>query len=77
VGGALAGASPESTRVLVVESAAKLSSKRWHIQRAHLVLSGLRHLAADLRERGFEVDYRRADSLRSGLRAHLDEFHPE
>lgn len=75
-GAALAGATPGTTRVLMVESTARLLSRRWHIQRAHLVISGMRHLAEELRAEGFEVDYRRAESLRSGLQEHRAEFAP-
>jgi deoxyribodipyrimidine photolyase-related protein len=32
------------------------------------------HLAADLRAEGFDVDHRRAATLRQGLRDHVEEF---
>ncbi len=35
------------------------------------------HFAAELRDEGFDVDHRSADSLPSGLRAHRDEFGTE
>jgi deoxyribodipyrimidine photolyase-related protein len=70
----LAGRSPQQCRVLLVESRSKLESKPWHIQRAHLVLSAMAHFAAELRELGFDVDYRQAPTLAAGLRAHRDEF---
>lgn len=74
--GALRDAEPGSTRVLMVESAAKARSKRWHRQRLHLVVSAMRHFAEELRDAGFEVDLRRADTLRSGLAEHRREFQP-
>ncbi len=74
--GALRDADPATHRVLLVESAAKIASKPWHRQRLHLVLSGMRHLAEELRAEGFEVDERRAPSLRAGLDAHRREFAP-
>ena len=74
--GALASSDPATTRILMVESLDKLRGRRWHIQRAHLVISGMRHLAAELRADGFEVDYRRAESLRAGLRAHRKAHSP-
>ena len=74
--GALADADPSRTTVLLVESTAKLTGRHWHRQRVHLVVSGLRHLAGDLRSRGFRVDHRRAPSLRAGLAAHRAEFSP-
>ncbi|MEM9465394.1 MAG: cryptochrome/photolyase family protein [Actinomycetota bacterium] len=72
--GALRGRSPSTCRVLLVESVAALASRRWHRQRAHLVISAMRHFAADLREEGFEVDYRRSDSLEQGIAEHRRAF---
>lgn len=74
--GPLADATPEDTRVLVVESTTKLRSKRWHVQRAHLVVSAMRHFTAELRAKGFDVDHRVAPTLAAGLAAHRDEHHP-
>ncbi len=74
--GALASAKPGDTRVLLVESEALLHSGR-HIQRLHLVASAMRRFADALAEEGFEVDLRRAPTLREGLRAHVDEHEPE
>ncbi|CAB4896873.1 unannotated protein [freshwater metagenome] len=74
--GVLADRFPGECRVLLVESDALISSRRWHRQRLHLVLSAMGHLAAELRAEGFEVDHRRADTLAQGLRGHLDEFGP-
>ncbi len=69
--GALADRKPGDCRVLLVTSETKISAKRWHRQRLHLVLSAMAHFAADLRAEGFEVDHRRASTLAAGLRAHL------
>jgi len=60
--------------VLFVESATKLASKRWHKQRRHVVISAMRHFAAELAEEGFEVDYRTAATLPAGLGEHVAEF---
>ena len=75
--GAMQDAEPETHRVLLVESTAKLASKRWHRQRAHLVIASMRRFADELRSAGFEVDHRRSGSLRDGFREHVDEFGPE
>jgi len=64
-------------RVLLIESRTKLDAGRWHRQKLHLVLSAMRHFAAELRERGFEVDQRRAQSFATGLRSHVREHRPE
>ena len=74
--GALRDREPGECRVLLVESAAMVTSARWHRQRLHLVLSGMAHFAAELRAEGFEVDHRRAATLRVGLQAHVDEYRP-
>ena len=75
--GALADAEPESDRILLIESAALLDSRRWHRQRAHLVITAMRRFATELGEAGFEVDLRRAASLRRGLSDHIADFGPD
>jgi deoxyribodipyrimidine photolyase-related protein len=74
---ALNDADPATHRILLVESEAKLSSQRWHLQRAHFVISSMRHFAAELRGAGYEVDERRSASLSAGLAEHCAEFQPE
>lgn len=54
-------------RVLFVESTGGMRRVRLHRRRAHLVLSGMRHFAQELREQGVEVVERREDSLQAGL----------
>ena len=76
-GAAFADARPDTHRVLMVESTAKLHEKRWHRQRAHFILSAMRHFAQECRDRGFHVDYRQAPTLAAGLQAHIDEFAPD
>jgi deoxyribodipyrimidine photolyase-related protein len=75
--GALASAEPGRDRVLLVESTALLTGKRWHRQRAHLVIASMRRFAHELEQAGFAVDLRRADSLLDGHRDHLAEHRPE
>jgi deoxyribodipyrimidine photolyase-related protein len=74
--GALRERAPGEVRVLVVESHAKLASKRWHRQRAHLVLASLRRFVLELRSEGFEVDHRVAPTMSAGLAEHRAEFSP-
>lgn len=74
--GALGAAVPGRDRVLIVESVAKLASRPWHRQRAHLYLAALRRFAAQLAEEGFEVDHRRAETLAKGLADHRSAFAP-
>jgi deoxyribodipyrimidine photolyase-related protein len=61
---------------LMVESGAKVASKPWHRQRAHLVICAMRRFAAELALEGFEVDYRRESSLAAGLHAHVAQYQP-
>ena len=75
-GQALAVADPATHRILMVESLGKLASKNWHIQRAHFVVASMRRFAEELRDAGFEVDYRRAESLQQGLADHRKQFAP-
>ena len=75
--GALAGADPATHRVLLVQSLAKLRSKRWHRQRAHFVIAAMRRFADELREAGFDVDLRVCETLRAGLAEHVEEFEPD
>ncbi|MTV26312.1 cryptochrome/photolyase family protein [Nitriliruptoraceae bacterium ZYF776] len=72
----LRGTDPASTRVLLVVSDAKLTERRWHVQKAHLVVSAMRHFAAELEDAGYAVDLRRAPSMRAGFEAHVDEHDP-
>lgn len=75
--GAMAGLRPGEARVLMVESAAKITSKPFHRQRLHLVLAAMRSFAAELEAEGFDVDYRRAASLEQGLAEHRRHHRPE
>ncbi len=75
--GALGTASPGDTRVLMVESNAMIEGRAYHRQRLHFVLAAMRRFAAELDSAGFEVDYRRAPSLRAGLRGHLGDYSPD
>ncbi|MFN8112725.1 MAG: cryptochrome/photolyase family protein [Solirubrobacterales bacterium] len=64
-------------RVLIVESGARLRSRPHHRQRAHLFLVAMRSFAAELEERGFDVDYRRSRSLATGVAAHRRSRKPD
>lgn len=63
-------------RVLLIESGAALRARRFHRQKLHLLLVAMRHFADDLREQGFEVDLRRAASLKAGVSEHCKRDHP-
>lgn len=73
----LADRRPGDVRVLLVESDALVSRPGWHRQRLHLVLTAMRRFAAELEAEGFDVDLRRAPTLRAGLDAHVAEHRPD
>ena len=74
--GALRDAHPDTHRVLIIESQRKISSRRWHIQRAHFLVASMRRFAEELRAEGFDVDYRFAETMPSGLNTHRTEYSP-
>ncbi|MFM9121324.1 MAG: cryptochrome/photolyase family protein, partial [Actinomycetota bacterium] len=74
--GALAMAKPETHRILIIESAGKIASRPWHVQRAHFLITSMRRFALELEQAGFKVDYRRAKTMRSGFNKHVAEFSP-
>lgn len=74
--GALSSAEPGHHRILMVESRSKLASRPWHVQRAHFLIASMRRFAQELRDEGFDVDYRFSDSMRAGVKAHITEHAP-
>jgi len=68
---------PADTRVLLVLNRAKLRQKRWHRQRAHLLVTAMRRFAAELGDAGYEVDWREADSFRQAHAEHVEAFSPD
>lgn len=68
--------SQQNLRVALIESAAR--SRRLSYQRKKLVLlfSAMRHYAADLRDRGYDVDYIQAPTFLAGLRKHAAAWQP-
>ena len=74
--GALRDVQPETHQILMVESRRKISSRPWHFQRAHFLIASMRRFAEELRAEGFDVDYRFADTMRSGVAAHISDVAP-
>ncbi len=74
--GAMSEARPDTHRVLIVESSGKLASRPWHVQRAHFLIASMRRFAEELREEGFQVDYRVAASMRHGFEQHTADHAP-
>jgi deoxyribodipyrimidine photolyase-related protein len=74
--GALDQAEPGDDTIVLIESDGLLAKGR-HRQRNHLIVTAIRRFAAELAHAGFEVDRRRAPSIRDGIEAHLDDRRPE
>jgi deoxyribodipyrimidine photolyase-related protein len=74
--GALATVRPGSARVLMIESASKLTAAPWHVQRAHFLITSMRRFASEVAASGFEVDYRQTATFVQGLAEHRAEFSP-
>lgn len=70
--GALRDADPATTIVLLVESLGRGAERPYHKRRLVLIYAAMRGYAADLRARGFTVDYRaEADDDATGFAAHV------
>ena len=77
---ALAVADPAQTCVLMVESKARGLVHRYHQIKLALVYSAMRHFAAELRARGWRVDYYPLDealTFEEAARRHVEKHRPE
>jgi deoxyribodipyrimidine photolyase-related protein len=61
----------QDVTVLLIESRAQTRRMPYHAKKLVLLFSAMRHYAEELREAGFLVDYRVAESTESGLLAHF------
>lgn len=61
-------------RVVLIESLARLNQRPYHRRKLVLIISAMRHYAAELRAAGYEVDLRAAPDFLSGLREHITTF---
>lgn len=68
--GALREATPETHDILMVESARTLTTRVWHAQRLHLILSAAAHFRAECEAAGFLVHFLRADTTVDGIEEH-------
>jgi len=75
--GALAAATPQTHRILLITAADKLASRPWHPARLSLYTRAVEAFAVELRESGFDVDHRHAASMREGVAEHRAEYAPE
>lgn len=71
--GPLSGVDPRSDVVLLVESERMVGARPWHRQRLHALISGLRHLEAELDADGVAVTRLRAPDMATGIAAAMAE----
>jgi deoxyribodipyrimidine photolyase-related protein len=74
--GALAEATPQTHRVLLVTATDKIQSRPWHPARVSLITRSIEAFADDLRREGFDVDHRHASSMRAGYEEHCAKYSP-
>jgi deoxyribodipyrimidine photolyase-related protein len=65
--------SPDAGTVVLVESEAKGAALPWHAKKLVLVLSAMRHFAAELERDGFDVTVLRAPDYLEGIRRHVQD----
>ena len=65
--GPLSRIDPAVDAVVLVESAAMIDARPWHVQRLHALRSGLRHLAAELEREGVAVRLISAPDFATGI----------
>jgi deoxyribodipyrimidine photolyase-related protein len=65
----------DADRVLMIESHGFAGRRPYHPHKLTLLFSAMRHFETELRERGHEVEYVRAETFGGGLDAHF-ERHP-
>jgi len=73
--GPLAGTEPGEERVLLIEARVFARRRAYHPHKLALVFAAMRHVRDELREAGYEVDYRQAETFGEALDEHF-EAHP-
>lgn len=72
--GALRLARKEFDLIVFIESKRMQENRKWHKQRLHFLTSSARHFAADLKNNGFQVIYRQAETTVIGIEQVKSEF---
>ncbi len=68
------GRAPEGSRVLLIEAHDFARRKRYHHHKLTIVFAGMRQFRDELRERGYDVEYIRADTFGAGLETYFERF---
>ncbi|MTH53595.1 cryptochrome/photolyase family protein [Bacillus mangrovi] len=67
----------EKDMILLIEAKSRSQWQHYHKQKLVLLFSAMRHFAEELKEKGYQVDYRKCDSFEEGWEEHVKEHHPE
>ncbi|MBM7579095.1 cryptochrome/photolyase family protein [Jeotgalibacillus terrae] len=70
-------ADQEQDVFLMIEAYSRSAWQNYHKQKLVLVFSAMRHFAAELKDKGFRVDYREADSFEDAWKEHVKNFNPD
>ncbi|WP_227396217.1 cryptochrome/photolyase family protein [Jeotgalibacillus aurantiacus] len=62
---------------LFVEAHSRSTWQSYHKQKLVLIFSAMRHFAEELKEKGYTVDYREADSFQDAWENHRNEYKPD
>lgn len=65
---------PKKDVILLIESKERSQWRKVHKQKLVLIFSAMRHFAEELKESGYLVDYREADSFTEGLEEHVKKY---
>ncbi|WP_079478472.1 cryptochrome/photolyase family protein [Halobacillus salinus] len=67
-------ADKENDVILMVEAKSRALWQSYHKQKLTLIFSSMRHFAEELKDKGYTVDYRKADSFRDGWEEHKNAY---
>ncbi|RWZ51367.1 cryptochrome/photolyase family protein [Halobacillus fulvus] len=63
--------------ILMIEAKSRSLWQSYHKQKLTLIFSAMRHFAEELKEKGYTVDYRKADSFQKGWEEHKKDYEPD
>jgi deoxyribodipyrimidine photolyase-related protein len=67
---------PQTDYVFMVEARSRGQWRHYHKQKLIYVYSAMRHFAQQLKQLGYQVDYRQADTFEQGFQAHYAQYQP-
>lgn len=68
---------PQKDRILIVQADSRALWMKYHKQKIAFVYAAMRHFELELKQLGYQVDYRRSETFQAGWEAHCDAFSPD